>query len=108
MVMFRKLRKILVESFVGAIALGWMLADIVSHLINTFAAPVAAWIGRTEYRHIITAPDVPKGFLIQDALPELIRFVVLFVVWYALVRWLYYKPLRDAPSETAQNSEQPA
>jgi hypothetical protein len=92
--MFRRLRRILVESFVGAIALGWMLAEIVTHFVNTFVAPVAAWIGRTEYAHIITTSDVPKGFLIQDALPELIRFVVLFIVWYALVRWLYYKPIK--------------
>jgi hypothetical protein len=107
--MFRKLRQILTESFVGAIALGWMLAEIVAHFVNVFAAPVASWIGRTEYRDVLRTNNYPtEGFLLQDGLPELIRFVVLLIVWYVLVRWLYFKPDTNAASESAQNPEQPA
>jgi hypothetical protein len=104
--MLKKLRQILVESFVGAIALGWMLAEIVAHLVNVFAAPVASWIGRTEYRDVLRTNSYPTaGFLLQDALPELIRFIVLLLVWYVLVRWLYFKPVTNADAEIHPDPE---
>ena len=105
--MFKRLRKVLVESFVGAIALGWMLAEIVAHLVNAFAAPVAAWLARTEYKHVITAYDGPKGFIFQDALPELARFAILLLVWYVLVRWLYFTPVEKEGPKATENPEQP-
>jgi hypothetical protein len=106
--LFKKLRQILVENFIGALALGWMLAEIINHFVNVFASPVATWIGRREYRDVLRAGNYPTtGFTFQDALPELIRFVILLIVWYVIVRWLYFKPLTNAISEATQNPEQP-
>ncbi|PYV16835.1 MAG: hypothetical protein DMG21_10400 [Acidobacteria bacterium] len=34
----------------------------------------------------------PAGLPLKDALPELVRFVVIVVVWYLLLRWLYFNP----------------
>jgi len=100
--MLRRLRLVLVESFIGAIGLGWMLAEIVTHFVNVFASPVGSWIGRNEYRDVLPGTKYPTaGFLPQDALPELIRFIVLSVVWYALVRWLYFKPAAKQASAAA-------
>jgi hypothetical protein len=107
--MLNRLRKVLVESFVGAIALGWMLAGIVTHFVSIFATPVANWIGRSEYRDVLRTGNYPTaGFSLQDALPEVIRFIVLLIVWYVLVRWLYFQPIAPAVSDAAQNPEQPA
>jgi hypothetical protein len=39
------------------------------------------------------------GFSLKDALPDLSRFVVLFLVWYLLVRWLYFTPPKTDASE---------
>ena len=106
--MLKRLRQVLVESFVGAIALGWMLAEVVTHFVNIFAAPVGSWLARNEYGGIIPGKNgVETGFLLQDALPELIRSIALLFVWYFLVRWLYFTPARKAGSEPAQNTEQP-
>jgi hypothetical protein len=105
--MFRKLRRILVETFIGALALGWMLAEIINHFVNIFASPVATWIGRSEFHDVLRAGNYPtEGFLFQDALPELLRFVILLTVWYALVRWLYFKPLEGSASDAPQNPDQ--
>lgn len=41
------------------------------------------------------------GFSLKDALPDLSRFVVLFLVWYLLVRWLHFKLPKTLASEPA-------
>jgi hypothetical protein len=97
--MLERLKKALVESFVGAIGLGYLLATSISHLANIFASPIASWVSRKEYGEMM--PKVSQGFSYQEALPELARSVVILVVWYSLVRWLYFKPVEKetvAPS----------
>lgn len=95
--MLRKLRRSLVESFVGAIALGWLFAQAILHFAYIFAAPFANWLMRREYRGVLDRNGYPVGFSFADALPEVIRCVVLLVVGYLLLRWLYFKPLDDEP-----------
>jgi len=42
------------------------------------------------------------GFPYRHALPELISFLLLLLVWFALLRWLYWKPLtQDRPQQDA-------
>lgn len=96
--MLRRLKRTLVESFVGAIALGYLLAQTVLHFVNIFASPVVGWVSRKQYGGLAPKDFDLPGFSFQDALPELARFLVLLLVWYVLVRWLYFKP---AEKETA-------
>src|ERR1700680_5055859 len=81
--MFERLRQGVVESYVGAIALGRQSAQSPVHFANTFTASVR--------------PDLttlPPGFSLQAAVPELIRSVSLPLVWYILPRWLYCKTVK--------------
>ena len=95
--MFDRLKQILVESFVGAIALGWMLAQIIAHSVSIFATPVASWITRREYRGLGgSSGSVAQNFSWQPALPELIRAILLLLIWYALLRWLYFTPAKGS------------
>ena len=91
--MLERLRRTLVESFVGAIALGYLFAQTIMHFANILGAPVAKWLMRREYSGIWEKSGAPKGFSLQDALPELVQFLALLLVGYALLRWLYFKPL---------------
>ena len=56
--MFERLRRTLVETFVGAIALGYLLAQGILHFANIFTSPVTGWVARNEYREMTprTAP----------------------------------------------------
>jgi hypothetical protein len=67
--------------------------------VNVFGARVAGWISRREYRDVVPWTASLPGFSLQDALPELIRFVVLMLIWYGLMRWLYFKPVQSGKSE---------
>jgi putative transposase len=104
----RRLKQVLVESFVGAIALGWLFAQGIEYFANIFAAPVAAWIMRRQYRGFTDRAIGPAGFSLLDALPELVRSFSLLLVWYILLRWLYFKPLKKETPQPTPNPEQAA
>ena len=93
--MFRNLRKMLVRSYVGAIALGYLLSDCILHFSGIFSAPISRWIGQDEYRALTTNASYAGANPLRYALPELVRFVLLGLVWFVLFRWLYSKPLKD-------------
>jgi hypothetical protein len=90
--MFDRLKQALVESYVGAIALGYLFAQVILHFVNIFASPVGGWISRKQYGGLVPGNTALPGFSLQDALPELIRFFVLLLVWSVLLRWLYFRP----------------
>jgi hypothetical protein len=98
-----RLKRALVNSFVGALALGWLFAQGLQHLAYVFSAPVAGWLSRREYRRMAASAAIPTGFSLQDALPELMRSFALLVVAYGLLRWLYYEP--TAPETTERHPE---
>ena len=89
--MFERLRRTLVDSFVGAIALGYLLAQCAAYFVNAFSSPIARWVSRDEVRALIPNAGAPSGSSLRYALPELVRFVILLPIWYLLMRWLYYK-----------------
>jgi hypothetical protein len=106
--MFEKLKRILVESFVGAIALGYLLAQCILNFVNIFTAPVSVWVTKNQYREFMSGSTASARFSLRPALPELVTSFLLVLLWYVLLRWLYFKPLKKEPSEAAPNPEQTA
>jgi hypothetical protein len=47
--MFKRLKKALAESYVGAIGLGWLFARCILHFAFVFTGPLAGWMSRSEY-----------------------------------------------------------
>jgi len=79
----------------------YLFAQGVLHFVNIFVSPVAGWVSRKEYGGLVPRTTSLPGFSLQDSLPELVRFVLLLLVWYVLLRWLYFKPIKKEPSEPA-------
>jgi hypothetical protein len=104
--MLDRLKQAVVESYVGAIALGYLFAQDILHFVNVFASPVAGWISRKQYGGLVPGTTSLPGFSLQDALPELVRFVLLLLVWFVLLRWLYIRPLKEETSEPVPNPKQ--
>jgi hypothetical protein len=101
--MFDRMKRALVESYVGAIALGYMFAQGILHFVNVFASPVAGWVSRKQYGGLMPRTTVLPGFSLQDALPEVVRFFLLLLVWFVLLRWLYFKPFEKETPEPDTN-----
>jgi hypothetical protein len=89
---FERLKRALVTSFVGAIALGWVFAQGILHFASIFSAPVAGWLMRREYRGMLERANGLTGFSLQDALPELAKSFFLLLIGSLLLRWLYITP----------------
>lgn len=102
--MLNRLRKALVKSYVGAIALGWLFAQGILHFAYVFSAPVTGWLMRREYRPLADRSIAGARFSVQDALPELVKCFSLLLIGYFLLRWLYFKPVEEETLES--NAEQ--
>src|SRR5262245_3815115 len=106
--MLNRLKRTLVDSFVGAIALGWLLAQGIVHFSRIFSAPVAHWTARNEYRGLLDHGNISSSFSFQDAVPDLIGSLSLLLVWYLLFRWLYFTPLKPEQTNPTPNLESDA
>jgi hypothetical protein len=95
--MLNRLKRVLVKSFIGVIALGYLFAEAILYFVNIFTAPVSTWIMQKVYLGLISRPtaSASTGFPLQAALPQVIGFLVILLVWYGLLRWLYFTPLKE-------------
>jgi hypothetical protein len=101
----KRFKRTLVETYVGAIALGYLLAQDVLRLANIFAWPLEDWTTQKQ------APEVMHGasahaVLLRDALTQSAAFLLLFLLWYILFRWLYLKPSERNEPEPTPSPEQ--
>ncbi|MGA2434090.1 MAG: hypothetical protein ABSG25_02265 [Bryobacteraceae bacterium] len=103
--MLDRLKRTLVESFVGAIALGWLFGDITMNFARYVSVTVASWLARGEYRGLRPGPASPSFLSLRDGLPDLAKSFFLLLVWYVLLRWLYFKPLEEEASEPVPDPE---
>jgi hypothetical protein len=103
--MFDPLKRILVESFIGAIALGYLLAEVALYFGSVFTTPLATWITRQAFPGLMPRANEAPGFPFQTALPPLFSSVVLLLIWYLLLRWLYFTPPKTQAPEPAPEPE---
>lgn len=106
--MLNRLKRALVESYVGAIALGYLLAQAILEFMSIFTAPLMAWASQKQFRGV-TQHTVESGTpSLLMALPYLVSCVLLLALWYVLVHWLYLKPMKTGASRPASSPGQAA
>ena len=105
--MLNRLKKSLVESYVGAIALGYLFADGIMRFAAVFSDPVSRWVMRGEFPGITDRSAASAAFFLKDALTELVTSFFLLLLGYILLRWLYFKPLAEKAPDAAANPEPP-
>ena len=99
--MLLRLKTALVDSFVGAIAVGFVMARGLENIGSTFAAPFTVWIEQREDQQITHSSAAPPAFSLQPALPQLLMGTVLLVIAFLLLRWLYYdRPRQESLTQT--------
>ncbi len=103
-----RLRSVLVDSYVGAIALGLLFAPGISAFANAVAAPVREWLQLRGNTSIAGPFSTPLGFWLLSILPELLTSVLLLLIAYALLRWLYYPAAEQQDQEQTPELEQGA
>lgn len=104
--MLKRMKQVLVESYIGAIALGYLLAQVILQFVAVFSAPVASWAQQRTvllWTSQISRSGPPPSLQFQEGLPRLVDFLLLLLFWYILLRWLYLeKPAKQtsAPAST--------
>ncbi len=91
--MLNRLKKALVTSFVGAIALGWVFAQALLQFAYALSAPISELVSIRQYRTLANCSAAPPSFSLANVLPGLARSGALLLLGYFLLRWLYFKPL---------------
>jgi hypothetical protein len=108
--MFKKARKALVESFVGAIALGCVFAYGVFNLVDAVSVPFANWSSVLYTVSVIgpgaVRPPAARFPWVIVAMP-VYRGVGLLVIGYLLLRWLYYPAKQPAITASGVSNEAP-
>ena len=103
--MLERMRRTLVESLIGAIALGYLLAIDILRFVDVFVSPVEAWVTRSELPEVLGQSHASSGFPFNYALLQLASFLLLSLVWYLLFRWLYSKPFTKENAEPVPSKE---
>ena len=106
--MLERLKTALVDSYVGAIALGFMFSQGISQFVRTLINPVTVWVQQREYSQIYQAGGARAGFPFQSVLPQLLMSVFELLIAFGLLRWLYYPRTEKQDQEPAPEPEQGA
>jgi hypothetical protein len=101
--MFSRLKRVLVESYVGVVALGYTLAQCILQFVGLFTGPFEGWYTRSLYPGGSALSPMHQGAWIEQGLYALLHFLLLLVLWYVLLRWLYFSPVKndDSPALVA-------
>jgi hypothetical protein len=102
--MLERMRTALVESYVGAIVTGWLLADGLTRVAGIFTTPIFSWVTQREFRTMTPFSHPARSFPFQAALPDAIGSALLLLMGYGLLRWLYYPRAEGEPAAEAVES----
>lgn len=97
-----KIREVLKNEYIGAVAIGVIIASAVSSFIGGVFQFVA-YYWETKHRTssvFESAQPFPWSTLLADFVPVALYFLAA----YLLLRWLYLRP--EAPAEPASDSDQ--
>lgn len=104
--MLERMKTALIESFAGAIALGWLLAMAITHFVGIFIEPVTVWMTRRQNWEIFSSNSSSAAFPFQLVFSQLLTCAAYLLIGYALLRWLYYPPEEKQEQVQTQEPEQ--
>jgi hypothetical protein len=102
--MLKRLKAALVNSYVGAIATGWLVADGISGIISVVSRPLQIWYTILFYRELLPSERLPtRELTLFTAMTDLAVGLLRLLVALSLARWLYWDPKQSAAAvQTAE------
>ena len=106
--MFRRIKTALVDSFVGAIAVGYLLAQALENIGYAFAAPFTRLMDEKALQLTSNSRAGHPSLSLAAGLPQLLSgCIYLFTAW-VLLRWLYYNARKNQTPPQTPEPEQVA
>jgi hypothetical protein len=90
--MLERVKNALVQSFVGAIAIGWLFANGIVRFVTGITTPLTEWMTEQIQQQQSSVLLRSSQFRFQRVISEWIAAALLLLVAYQLLRWLYFEP----------------
>lgn len=97
----QKIREVLLHEYIGAIAIGFMLAQAAASLIAALMQPLIFYLETRKSDFGLFGRE--PHFSWERSAPSLVTAVLLLLVSYLLVRWLYFAKEPVVPEEKDQD-----
>lgn len=107
-----KLKSALVDSYVGAIVVGWLFAEGIGRLVTSITTPLTEW-GVERIRQQLSPGTSsilgsPLRFPTELMVSQLIAAALLLLIAFYLLRWLYFPPTESLDQGQTQEPEESA
>jgi hypothetical protein len=103
----QRIREILLTEHIGAITIGFILAQAITGFVSTFVQSGAVyWVSRNTTASVFAGR---QAFSRSSLVIPLIAVALYFLVAYFLMRWLYLQPktqVTPATDESEDNSRE--
>jgi nitric oxide reductase large subunit len=106
--MLERVKTALVDSFVGAIAIGLLLSQGISQIVRVAVNPITVWLQQRQYSesYPVGAPRAVPS--LESMLPQLLMSVLLLLIAYGLLRWLYFPYVEKQDQDLALEPKESA
>jgi len=95
----KRIREILLNEYIGAIAIGFLLAQAAGVAITLIMRPIGFYLDRESRRSIFGTQSFPWGTMVGPA----INLVLYAAIAFGLLYWLYLKQApQNLPSKEAE------
>jgi hypothetical protein len=105
--MLERVKTALVDSFVGAIAIGLLLSQGISQIVRVAVNPITVWLQQRQYSENHPVGAVRAASL-ESMLPQLLMSVPLLLIAYGLLRWLYFPYVEKQDQDLALEPKESA
>jgi len=95
--MLERIKKALVESFVGVLLVGSLFTASIMSLIGGISMPAANWLAAWVHQQntSVSFPNQTPLFLYEQLIREGITAALFFLIAFLLLRWLYMEPVLE-------------
>lgn len=101
----RRIREVLLNEYIGAIAIGFIVAQAVAGIVSTVVQPVAFyWESRRRPANFFESPAFPW----DSVLLSFVSVVLYLLAAYLLLHWLYLRPSEQAVEKQNEDDESTA
>jgi predicted Kef-type K+ transport protein len=106
-----RIRKALVDSYAGAIAVGWLLSQGICHCALLIVSPLTIWAQIRLQQRLDPSRSIlyeqPQRFPYEQVGSQVLLILILLLLAFLLLRWLYMEPAKvEGPSESEETEDE--
>jgi hypothetical protein len=98
-----RIREVLRNEYIGAVAIGFLLAQLILTVINLIMRPINVYLDRAASPTSVFGYSKIQPFSLASLTGPVINIVLLGLISFLFLRFLYLKPTGDEADERTQS-----